>query len=75
MPARARLRSGTVGLEDRDALRVLQAAVDPRSSSDGLVRSIYTHWFAIDTTVRDLFPPDLAQQRAAFGEAMHWVLG
>lgn len=75
MPARARLRSGTVGLEDRDALRVLQTAIDPQAPSDDLIRSIYAHWFAIDTTARDLFPPDLAHQRAAFGEAMHWVLG
>ena len=64
-----------MGLDDRDALRVLQTAFDPKYRSDELIRQFYTHWFAIDTGVRDLFPPDLDHQRAVFGEAMHWVLG
>ena len=64
-----------MGLEDRDALRVLQTAFDPRHGADELIRRFYTHWFAIDTGVRDLFPPDLDHQRAVFGEAMYWVLG
>jgi NAD(P)H-flavin reductase/hemoglobin-like flavoprotein len=68
-----------VGLEDRDALRVLQAAFEnsgaPQAGSDELLRRFYTRWFALDTEVRDLFPPELAHQRAAFGQAMHWVFG
>ena len=68
-----------VGLEDRDALRVLQAAFEhsgtPQTDSDDLVRRFYTRWFALDASVRDLFPPELAAQRAAFGQAMHWVFG
>jgi len=63
-----------VGLEDREALRVLQAAIDP-DADDELIRRFYTCWFAIDSSVRDLFPPDLHQQRATFGQAMHWVFG
>ncbi len=64
-----------MGLEDRDALRVLQAALDPRAGSDELIRSLYLRWFALDAEVRDLFPPELGPQRVAFGQAMHWVFG
>jgi NAD(P)H-flavin reductase/hemoglobin-like flavoprotein len=68
-----------VGLEDRDALRVLQAAFEhsgaPEADSDELLRRIYTRWFALDAEVRELFPPELAPQRTAFGQAMHWVFG
>lgn len=64
-----------MGLEDRNALRVLQTVMDPQSGSDGLIRDFYTHWFAIDPSARDLFPPDLHAQRAAFAHAMHWVFG
>jgi NAD(P)H-flavin reductase/hemoglobin-like flavoprotein len=68
-----------VGLEDRDALRVLQAAFEdsgtPQADSDELLRRFYTQWFALDGHVRDLFPPELEHQRAAFGQAMHWVFG
>jgi len=68
-----------VGLEDRDALAVLQAAFgdsgDPAAGSGELLRRLYTRWFALDTEVRDLFGPELAPQRAAFGQAMHWVFG
>ena len=64
-----------MGLEDRDALRVLQAALDPQAGSDELVRRLYNRWFAVDAGVRDLFPPELDHQRAAFGQAMHWVFG
>ncbi len=64
-----------MGLEDRDALRVLQTAFDPRHGADELIGRFYTHWFAIDTGARDLFPPDLDHHRAAFGEAMYWVFG
>ena len=72
-----RLDSGVVGLpvglEDRDALRVLRDAFSPQDP--GLVQSFYSHWFGLDVSVRDLFPPDLDTQRAAFAHALHWVYG
>lgn len=64
-----------MGLDDRDALAILQAAIDPALDSDELIRQFYTRWFAIDPAVRDLFPPDLDSQQAAFAKAMHWVFG
>jgi NAD(P)H-flavin reductase/hemoglobin-like flavoprotein len=62
-----------VGLDDRDALRKLRDAVDPALGSDGLIRRFYTRWFAIDISARDLFPPDMDAQRAAFAKAMTWL--
>ena len=50
-------KSSGVGLDDRDALRMLRDAVDPALGSDELIRRFYTRWFAIDMSVRDLFPP------------------
>ncbi|MEZ0051997.1 NAD(P)H-flavin reductase/hemoglobin-like flavoprotein [Mycobacterium sp. MAA66] len=64
-----------MGLEDRDALTVLRAAVDPAQGADEVIRRFYTHWFSIDSSARDLFPPDLEAQRAAFGHVLFWVLG
>jgi NAD(P)H-flavin reductase/hemoglobin-like flavoprotein len=64
-----------VGLDDRDALQILRDAVDPEHGSDALIRDFYTHWFATDLTVRDLFPPDMAQQRTVFARAMSWLFG
>ena len=68
-----------MGLEDRDALAVLRAAFEnsevPHSAADEVLHGFYTRWFALDSEVRDLFPPELAPQRAAFGQAMHWVFG
>ena len=66
-----------MGLADSDALRVLHAAFDEAGPSDvdGLVGSFYAHWFELDLSIRDLFPPDMAGQRAAFGQALHWVYG
>ena len=67
-----------MGLEDRDALRVLHAAFAgqaPQPSADDLIRRFYTRWFASDGSVRDLFPPDMAGQRAAFAHALSWVYG
>ena len=55
-----------MGLDDRDALRMLRDAVDPALGSDELIRRFYTRWFAIDMSVRDLFPPDMTAQRNAF---------
>ncbi|MCG5432132.1 FAD-binding oxidoreductase [Mycobacterium sp. MYCO198283] len=63
-----------MGLEDRQALTSLRAAVDPQCGGDTLMREFYIRWFALDPAVRDLFPPDLHQQRAAFGAALSWVL-
>lgn len=64
-----------MGLDDRDALRILRDAVDPALGSDDLIGRFYTRWFALDTSVRDLFPPDMAAQRRAFGHAITFVLG
>ena len=54
---------------------MLRAAVDPALGSDELIRRFYTRWFAIDTSVRDLFPPDMEAQRSAFANAMTWLFG
>ncbi len=62
-----------MGLDDRDALCLLRDAVDPALGSDDLIRRFYTRWFAIDIAVRDLFPPDMDAQRAAFANAMTWL--
>jgi len=62
-----------VSLEDRDALRVLRDAFEP--DQPGVVARFYTHWFAVDTSVRDLFPPEMDRQRVAFAHALHWVYG
>lgn len=64
-----------MGLDDRDALRTLRDAVDPALGSGELIRRFYDHWFAIDTSVRDLFPPDMDAQRHRFARAVTWVLG
>jgi NAD(P)H-flavin reductase/hemoglobin-like flavoprotein len=63
-----------MGLEDRDALGVLRAALDPLRDSDELISRFYTYWFAIDESVRHMFPPDMTDQRAMFGHALNWVL-
>ncbi|MGH3562862.1 MAG: FAD-binding oxidoreductase [Mycobacterium sp.] len=65
-----------MGLEDRDALRVLHAAfAAPVNGGDSLIGRFFTRWFGTDPSVRDLFPADLDAQRAAFAHAMHWVYG
>ncbi|MBJ7385032.1 MAG: 2-polyprenylphenol hydroxylase [Mycolicibacterium sp.] len=64
-----------MGLDDRGALTTLRAAVDPSAGPDGVIRDFYTRWFATDASARDLFPPDMNQQRAVFSRALHWVLG
>jgi NAD(P)H-flavin reductase/hemoglobin-like flavoprotein len=63
-----------VGLDDRDALHVLQAAVDPEDRN-GLIGRFYDRWFGLDVAARDLFPPDMAGQRKAFAHALNWVYG
>ena len=64
-----------MGLDDRDALATLRAVVDPQADSNALIRRFYTRWFAIDAEVRDLFPPDMDHQRAAFAQALTWLFG
>ncbi len=63
-----------MSLNDRDALAVLHAALDP-DDGNGLIGRFYTRWFAFDASPRDLFPPDMAAQRAAFAQALKWVYG
>lgn len=66
-----------MGLEDRDALRVLHAAFNEEAARDAssLIGRFYTRWFSRDVALRDMFPPDMAGQRAAFAHAMNWVYG
>jgi NAD(P)H-flavin reductase/hemoglobin-like flavoprotein len=58
-------------------LRVLHDAFsqDGTDPDNEIVRRFYTHWFALDVSVRDLFPPDMDKQRAAFRHALRWVYG
>ena len=42
---------------------------------DELIGDVYTRWFALDISVRDLFPPTWTHQRAAFAKALSWLLG
>ena len=63
-----------MSLNDRDALAVLHAAIDP-DDDNGLIGRFYTRWFSFDVSPRDLFPPDMAAQRAAFAQALNWVYG
>jgi NAD(P)H-flavin reductase/hemoglobin-like flavoprotein len=63
-----------VGLADRDALMVLRDALG-RPDQDELMSRFYTCWFALDPSVRDLFPPAMTAQRETFARALHWVLG
>lgn len=58
-----------MGLDDRDALQALRAAVDA-----DMIGRFYTRWFAADASARDLFPPDLAHQRGNFAHALTWLL-
>lgn len=67
-----------MGLEDREALRALRDAFRPEGpdgATNELVHRFYTRWFALDASVRDLFPPDMNGQRSAFAHALHWVYG
>jgi NAD(P)H-flavin reductase/hemoglobin-like flavoprotein len=63
-----------VSLNDRDALAALHAAIDP-ADENGLIGRFYARWFSFDVSPRDLFPPDMATQRAAFAHALKWVYG
>jgi NAD(P)H-flavin reductase len=66
-----------VGLDDRDALRVLHTAFaeQVRDDGTGLVGRFYARWFSLDVALRDLFPPGMAHQRAVFAQALNWVYG
>ena len=64
-----------MGLEDREALRVLHSALETPTRSESIMRQFYATWFTIDDTVVEKFPPDLTHQRAAFSYALRWVLG
>ena len=66
-----------MGLDDREALATLRAEIDrPGPTGDSqLILDFYTTWFAIDTSARDLFPPDMGRQRTAFGHALSFFLG
>jgi hypothetical protein len=60
--------------EDREALEVIRTAL--RGPTGGtIVAHFYTCWFAIDPTVRDLFPASMHDQRAIFLEVLDWVIG
>lgn len=52
---------------------MLRDAFDPDLGSEELIRRFYTRWFAIDISVRDLFPPDMAVQRTKFARAITWL--
>ena len=53
---------------------MLHAALDP-DDGNGLIGRFYTRWFDFDASPRDLFPPDMGAQRAAFAQALKWVYG
>lgn len=64
-----------MGLDDREALTTVRAAVDPAHGGDDVIGRFYNRWFASDLSARDMFPPELATQRTAFSQALFWVLG
>ena len=64
-----------MGIDDRDALSVLRDAVSPVRDADELIAAFYTRWFAVDGSVRDMFPPDMTGQRRVFNQALDWLLG
>ncbi len=63
-----------MGLDDRESLAVLASVLTDRVRREDLTRDFYASWFAADPGVRDLFPPDLAGQRMAVGQAVGWVV-
>jgi NAD(P)H-flavin reductase/hemoglobin-like flavoprotein len=63
-----------VGLEDGEALTLLREAITPLSQSDAMISKFYTCWFAIDGSVREMFPADMVEQRAVFTRALDWAL-
>jgi NAD(P)H-flavin reductase/hemoglobin-like flavoprotein len=63
-----------VGLDDRESLRVLQSILDHDDRSEALMRRFYASWFYLDDSVREFFAPDMAHQRAAFTQALRWLV-
>ena len=63
-----------MGLEDREALEVIRTALRG-PTADVIIAHFYTCWFAIDPTVRDLFPASMNDQRAIFLKVLDWVIG
>ena len=63
-----------MGLEDGEALTFLRESIRPLSQSDAMISKFYTCWFAIDGSVREMFPADMAEQRALFTRALDWAL-
>lgn len=63
-----------MGFDDRDALQLLRDAF-AESGTDAPVHQFFIRWFATDPPVRDMFPPEMAGQRALFARALHWVFG
>lgn len=63
-----------MGLEDPDSLSVLRDALT-RPDRDELIGRFYTCWFALDGSVREMFPPDMSTQREMIARALDWVLG
>ncbi|MBV9513929.1 MAG: 2-polyprenylphenol hydroxylase [Mycobacteriaceae bacterium] len=49
--------------------------MDPQSPDNDVIHRFYSRWFEIDPAIRDLFPPDMVDQRAAFAHVLWWVLG
>ncbi len=64
-----------MGLDDRDSLRVLQAALDDPVQSGDLMGRFYATWFRADESVRTLFPADLGAHHDAFTHALRWLFG
>lgn len=56
-------------------MRILHTAFDGRRRHDepDLIRDFFDYWFAVDPSVRDLFPADLHDHLTDFGHAMAWV--
>ena len=62
-----------MGLDDRDALRVLHDAFATTVDGNGLAALFFSRWFGADPSVREMFPADLDAPRTAFAHAMSWV--
>ena len=63
-----------MSLNDRDALAVLHAAIDP-DDENGLIGRFYSRWFSLDCRCATCSRPTWPRQRAAFAHALNWVYG
>ena len=52
-----------MGLDDREALLTVRAAVDPARGGDAVVGRFYARWFATDLSARDLATANRLLQR------------